>query len=84
MSRNADAAPGRTEGLVSLARKTFASDIDIYVDANGSYDATAGIEVGKMLESYNISFFEEPCPFDDFEQTKCVADALSIPIATGE
>ena len=30
------------------------------------------------------SFFEEPCPFDDFEQTKSVADALSIPIAAGE
>ena len=84
MSQNADAAPGRTERLVSLARKTFGSDINIYVDANGSYDATAGIEVGKMLESYNISFFEEPCPFDDFEQTKCVADALSIPIVAGE
>ncbi len=84
MSQNADAIPGRTERLVSLARKTFGADMTICVDANGSYDAATGIEVGKMLESHNIAFFEEPCPFDDFEQTKSVTDALSIPIAAGE
>ena len=29
-------------------------------------------------------YFEEPCPFDDFEATKQVTDALTIPIALGE
>ena len=28
--------------------------------------------------------FEEPCPFDDLESTKEVADALNIPISGGE
>lgn len=84
MSRNADAAPGRTERLVALARRRFGDGITIQVDANGSYDAPKAIQVGKMLEAHNVYFYEEPCPFEDFEATKQVADALTILIAGGE
>jgi L-alanine-DL-glutamate epimerase-like enolase superfamily enzyme len=84
MSNNADAAPGRTERLVALARKTFGDQITIYVDANGSYDAAHAIEVGRMLEAHHVGFYEEPCPFEELEQTKQVADALTMPVAGGE
>lgn len=84
MSRNADAAPGRTERLVALARRTFGDNLTIHVDANGSYDAPKAIEVGKMLEAHKVYFFEEPCPFEDFESTKRVADALEMLVAGGE
>jgi L-alanine-DL-glutamate epimerase-like enolase superfamily enzyme len=84
MSKNADATPKRSERLISLARKTFGDSVEIYADANGSYDAIKGIEVGKMLEAHNVSFFEEPCPFDELEETKRVADALSMSVAGGE
>lgn len=84
MSRNADASPGRTEKLVDLARATWGDAVILYVDANGSYDAKKAIELGRMLESYGVGFFEEPCPFDEYEQTKQVADALEMTIAGGE
>jgi D-galactarolactone cycloisomerase len=84
MSRNADAAPGRSEALVARARRILGDDFTICVDANGSYDAKTAIEVGKMLESYGVWFFEEPCPFEEFAMTKQVANALNIPIAGGE
>ena len=38
----------------------------------------------KLLEEFNYQFFEEPVPFHWYEETKEVADALSIPIAGGE
>ena len=84
MSRNADASPGRTERLVPLARKTFGDSITLQVDANGSYDPAKAIEVGRMLRDHGVYFFEEPCPWEDFEATKQVADALEIPVAGGE
>jgi L-alanine-DL-glutamate epimerase-like enolase superfamily enzyme len=84
MSRNADAMPGRTEKLIPLARKTFGDNIDIHADANSSYDPPKAIEVGRMLEDIKAVYFEEPCPFDHFGDTKIVADALDIPIACGE
>lgn len=84
MSGNADAAPGRSERLIALARATFGDAVTIYVDANGSYDAATAIEVGRMLEAHGVAFFEEPCPWEEFIQTKRVADALALPVAGGE
>lgn len=84
MSNNADSLPGRTEALIPLVRKTFGDDMVLYADSNGSYDYAKGVEIGRLLEEYDVRFYEEPCPFDHLEETKRVADALTIPIAGGE
>jgi L-alanine-DL-glutamate epimerase-like enolase superfamily enzyme len=84
MSRNADASPQRTEKLIPLARKTLGDAIDIHADANSSYDPPQAIRVGRLLEAIKAVYFEEPCPFDHLEDTKVVADALTIPVAGGE
>jgi len=75
---------GRSEKLIPLVRKTFGDKMFICADANGSYDAKEAIRIGKIMEEYNYDFFEEPIPFDWYEETKQVADALNIPIAGGE
>jgi L-alanine-DL-glutamate epimerase-like enolase superfamily enzyme len=84
MSRNRDAMPGRTETLIPLVRKTFGDAIDIHADSNSSYDAPNSIRIGRMLEEIKAVYFEEPCQFDHLEETKEVADALTIPVAGGE
>ncbi len=84
MSRNEDASPGRTEKLIPLTRKVFGDKMAIMADSNSSYDAQHAVPVGRMLEDINALFYEEPCPFDDFDGTKKVTDALKIPIALGE
>jgi len=84
MQYNVDSIPGRTEGLIPLARKTFGDDIELYADANGSYDYRKAIEIGRILEDNGYAFFEEPCPFEQYEATKAVADVLDIDVAGGE
>lgn len=84
MSRNADAAPGRSEALVTRARRVLGDDIELCVDANGSYDGPAAVEVGRMLEHHGVWFFEEPCPFEEFDLTLAVNQRLAIKIAGGE
>ena len=84
MSRNRDAMPGRTEQLIKLARKTLGDAIDLHGDSNSSYDPEPAIRVGRVLEEVNAVYFEEPCPFDHLEDTKTVADALTIPVSGGE
>jgi L-alanine-DL-glutamate epimerase-like enolase superfamily enzyme len=84
MSRNADAMPGRTERLIALSRKTLGDAIDLHADANSSYDPPRAIAIGRMLEAVGAVYFEEPCPFDHLDDTKRVADALTIPVAGGE
>jgi L-alanine-DL-glutamate epimerase-like enolase superfamily enzyme len=84
MSRNRDSRPGRTEKLIPLARQAFGDEMTLYVDSNSSYDPAKAIEIGRLLEEHRYGFFEEPCPFDHLDETKEVADALSIPVAGGE
>lgn len=84
MRNNADSLPGRSEGLIRIVRKALGDDLTIFADANGSYDADHAIEIGRLLDDYGIDMFEEPCPFDHLEETRRVADALSIPISGGE
>lgn len=84
MSNDFEEPKGRTEKLIPLVRKTFGEKMIIYADSNGSYTTKEAIRIGKILEEYKIDFYEEPVPFDWYEETKEVANALSIPIAGGE
>jgi L-alanine-DL-glutamate epimerase-like enolase superfamily enzyme len=79
-----DASTKRDLALIPLTRKTFGDKMAIYADANGSYDVPMSIRIGKLMEEYKHRFFEEPVPFDYYDETKQVADALTIPIALGE
>ncbi|HEY8750471.1 MAG TPA: mandelate racemase/muconate lactonizing enzyme family protein [Tepidisphaeraceae bacterium] len=75
---------GRTEKIIPLVRKTFGDDMALYADANGFYSVEEAIRVGRLLEEYKYGFFEEPVVFDWREETRQVAEALSLPIALGE
>lgn len=78
------APPGRTERMIPLIRETFGDDMALYADANGFYSVEEAIRVGRLLEEYRYGFFEEPVMFDWYEETKQVADALTMPVAGGE
>ena len=84
MTNNIDNPPGRTEKLIPLFRKTFGDKMDISADANGSYTVDEAIRIGKILENYSVIRYEEPVPYDYYEETKKVADALKIPVSGGE
>ena len=84
MGSNGDNAPGRTEKLIKMARETFGDKMVLMIDGNGSYDTHEAIRIGKILQEYNYYFYEEPVPWDWYEEQKRVADALNIPMAGGE
>ena len=75
---------GRTEKIIPLVRETFGGEMALYADSNGYYSVEEAIRVGRLLEEYKYGFFEEPVMFDWYEETRQVADALALPIATGE
>ncbi len=79
-----DASTKRDLAMIPLTRKTFGDKMTIYADANGSYDVPMAIRIGKLMEAQKFRFFEEPVPFDYYDETKQVADGLKIPIALGE
>ena len=82
--RDEDQWPGRTEEIIPAIRKAVGSDVALLADGNSCYTPSRAIEVGRLLESYDYSHFEEPCPFWELEWTAQVASVLDVPIAGGE
>src|SRR5215471_18261039 len=73
MSANQDAYPGRTQKIFDLAGKTLEGKVTLMADANGSYSAEKAIEIGKQLEQRGYLWFEEPCPWEELNETRKVA-----------
>ena len=84
LASDIDNAPGRTEKLIRMAREKFGNDMVLMCDGNGSYSVKEAIRIGKILEEYKYYFYEEPLPWDWYQEQKQVEQALSIPIAGGE
>ena len=84
LATDIDNAPGRTEKLIKMAREKFGDQTKLMIDGNGSYSAKEAIRIGKILEEYNYYFYEEPIPWDWYEEQKRVEEALDIPMAGGE
>ncbi|GAB3004901.1 mandelate racemase/muconate lactonizing enzyme family protein [Cyclobacterium sediminis] len=84
MSNDRDFPSGRSVKLIPLVRERFGANMTIYADSNGSYSVEEAVRIGKILQEYKLDFYEEPVPFDWYEETLEVNKALKIPIAGGE
>jgi D-galactarolactone cycloisomerase len=69
---------------VAAVRDAVGPEVDLYVDANGAYDAASAIRVARGLEDCDVGFFEEPVPPDDLAGYERVRAATSVPLAAGE
>jgi len=76
--------PKQDERLVAAARREAGEETDILVDAGLAFNAATAVRTARMLESYNVFWFEEPLPPDDYDGYARLADAVDIPIAAGE
>ena len=81
---DADQWPGRTEELIKTVRERLPDDVRLFADANGCYTPKRAIEVGRLLQDYGFSQYEEPCPYMEIEWTRQVTSALDIPVSGGE
>jgi L-alanine-DL-glutamate epimerase-like enolase superfamily enzyme len=79
-----DEWPGRTEEIVPAVTRALGDGVARLVDANGGFSPGRAIEVGRLLEAEGVCHFEEPCPYWRIEDTKHVADALTIDVTGGE
>jgi len=69
---------------VAALRNEVGPEIMLMVDANHAYNASTAITIGRAIEKYDLSWFEEPVPPEDIDGYREVRAALDIPIAGGE
>ncbi len=69
---------------VAAVRQAVGDDIGIMVDANRSLTTAEAVCRGRAFEEMGCVWWEEPIPADDIDGYAALAQALDIPIATGE
>jgi L-alanine-DL-glutamate epimerase-like enolase superfamily enzyme len=69
---------------VRAVREAIGPGIRLMADANQGLNEAQAIRFGRMLEEFDLTWFEEPLPAWDLEGLARVAAALDTPIASGE
>lgn len=69
---------------VKAVREAIGPGIKLMADANQGLTESQAIRLGRMLEEFELTWFEEPLPAWDVEGLARVAAALDTPIASGE
>jgi L-alanine-DL-glutamate epimerase-like enolase superfamily enzyme len=76
--------PRQDAERVRAVRQAIGPGIRLMADANQGLNEAQAIRLGRMLEEYDLTWFEEPLPAWDLEGVARVAAALDTPIASGE
>lgn len=79
-----DGAPHVSAARVRAARKALGPDVELMVDAHGTYTVADAKRFMHMVEDCDLAWFEEPVIADDKPGMAEVRAAGAIPIATGE
>jgi L-alanine-DL-glutamate epimerase-like enolase superfamily enzyme len=79
-----DGTPHVSAARVRAARKALGPDIEIAVDAHGTYTVANAKRFMKLVEDCDLAWFEEPVIADDKQGMAEVRVAGCVPISTGE
>jgi L-alanine-DL-glutamate epimerase-like enolase superfamily enzyme len=74
----------RDRARTSETRRVVGGDVEIYVDANGAYNAKQAVRMGHFLEDEGVVWFEEPVSSDDLAGLRHVRQHLGLDVAAGE
>jgi D-arabinonate dehydratase len=78
-------SPQKDAERVKVARQAGGPDFMLAVDANRGWTADEAIEFARLVEPFDIRWFEEPCHwYDDSALMARVRARTSIPIAAGQ
>jgi L-alanine-DL-glutamate epimerase-like enolase superfamily enzyme len=69
---------------VALSRQVVGDEVEVFVDANGGYDAGAAVRVARALDGLGVTWFEEPVSSDDHRGLRRVRDSTAIDVTAGE
>lgn len=79
-----DAAPFVSAERVKAARKALGPNIELAVDAHGTYTVATAKRFARLTEDCDLAWFEEPIIADDKAGIAEIRSSTSVPIATGE
>jgi L-alanine-DL-glutamate epimerase-like enolase superfamily enzyme len=79
-----DADPAVNRRRVETVKKALGPGVRMMVDVNQKLDVLGNIRQARLLEDFDLVWYEEPVTSDDNVSCAEVARSISIPVATGE
>jgi L-alanine-DL-glutamate epimerase-like enolase superfamily enzyme len=79
-----DGAAHVSAARVKAARQALGPDVEIAVDAHGTYTVAGAKRFAQMVQDCDLAWFEEPVTGDDKTGMAEVRAATCVPIAAGE
>ena len=76
--------PRENRKRVEAVRRALGEGVRMMVDVNQRLDVLGNIRQAQLLEDLDLVWYEEPVLADDIAACAEVADAIKIPVATGE
>jgi L-alanine-DL-glutamate epimerase-like enolase superfamily enzyme len=74
----------RDMSRIRQARAVIGDAVELYVDANGAYDAKQAIRLISAVDDMDVRWFEEPVSSDDLAGLRIVREAITADVAAGE
>jgi L-alanine-DL-glutamate epimerase-like enolase superfamily enzyme len=80
------AEPDADRNRVQVAREAIGPEVELFVDANGAYNARQALSFARQFAEYNVTWFEEPVSSDYLSDLRRVRDQApsAMEIAAGE
>jgi L-alanine-DL-glutamate epimerase-like enolase superfamily enzyme len=79
-----DPDPAVNRRRVAAVKKALGQDVRMMVDVNQKLDVLGNIRQARLLEEFDLVWYEEPVLSDDNAACAEVAASINIPVATGE
>src|SRR5271167_2569936 len=76
--------PAGNATRVRAVREAIGPDIALMADANQQLTVKQAIRLGRMLEEFDLTWYEEPIPYWNHDGEAQIAAALDTPLASGE
>jgi galactonate dehydratase len=70
--------------IVAAVREAVGGKVEILVEGHNRFSVSTAVRIGKQLEPYKPTWFEEPVHHEKITSIVEVAHKLSIPVACGE
>ena len=70
--------------IVEAVREAVGPDVDLFIECHGRFNPATAIRIGRMLESFDPGWIEEPMRSNRMDEMAAVGSKLSTPVAGGE
>jgi galactonate dehydratase len=70
--------------IIAAVREAVGTGVEIFIDAHGRFNLPTAVRLANRIAPYNIGWFEEPVPPENWDALHQFRDLTDMPVCVGE